>query len=301
MDMLAAASIFYYQSVPTSHSKLVKGVTIVYISIATFLAAMMLVHTILMLVKRRLFVPEDKWGPLSFMRISHYAFRGGLKKLKRFSNQIVALNNDEAGFSKCFEQLIEYWTEYLKAHQDHSKQEDKIFFPAIDSYLPNCSKSRSDEHEHDRKFFEECKGLLKEIKNAENPGQRAPLVQKWKDSFTAFRKAFKRHLIDEEIHTMGPVVRKFIPIKVQRKLAQKIWEKTKPDHWRSFIRFAMINLPTHSMRVRFLKSLQWSLPGEVQKIGIMLYEGVPREMYIRITEELTELVPHGQCYHIQYR
>ena len=55
----------------------VKVVSYFAISFATFAVTMCLIHTVMALLRRKIFVPDDKWAPTSFMKLTHEAVKNG--------------------------------------------------------------------------------------------------------------------------------------------------------------------------------------------------------------------------------
>jgi hypothetical protein len=79
---LAVVTMDYYKLV---QSDLLKALSWMSLILVTFVVAMCALHTLVLLQKRAdLFVPNEKWGPLSFMKITHFALRGAVKKLERY-------------------------------------------------------------------------------------------------------------------------------------------------------------------------------------------------------------------------
>ncbi len=79
---LSIVTMDYYQLVG---SGLLKALSWMSLILVTFVVAMCTLHTLVLLQKRAdLFVPNEKWGPLSFMKIIHFALRGATKKLERY-------------------------------------------------------------------------------------------------------------------------------------------------------------------------------------------------------------------------
>jgi hypothetical protein len=84
---LSMVTMDYYQLVG---SGLLKALSWMSLILVTFVVAMCALHTLVLLQKRAdLFVPNEKWGPLSFMKIIHFALRGATKKLERYDTHTI--------------------------------------------------------------------------------------------------------------------------------------------------------------------------------------------------------------------
>lgn len=81
---LSVVTIDYYVYVG---SNLLKALSYLSVMLVTYVVAMCAIHTLVLLQKRwDIFVPNDKWSPLSFMKVIHFALRGAVKKIERFSS-----------------------------------------------------------------------------------------------------------------------------------------------------------------------------------------------------------------------
>lgn len=71
------------------------------------------------------------------------------------------------------------------------------------------------------------------------------------------------------------------------------WEITPVPSWAEIIPWTVNSLPMLHQRVRFIKTLLWAMPERAQHLGIILALGVDEVQWIRITNELPEIVPRG--------
>ena len=53
------------------------------------------------------------------------------------------------------------------------------------------------------------------------------------------------------------------------------------------------SLPMLHQRVRFLKTLLWAMPERAQHVGVLVALGVDEVQWVRITNELPEIIPRG--------
>lgn len=82
LDTLAICGAFFYVIYGYRISENVQFIGLTIASIANLTALM---HTISAIIRRRgVFTPEVKWGPLSFMILTHEAFRGNVATLRHY-------------------------------------------------------------------------------------------------------------------------------------------------------------------------------------------------------------------------
>ena len=60
-----------------------------------------------------MFIPDYKWGPISYMRLSHEAFRVGMKRLLS-KVESLATSNDEQGLDASqVQDLLDLWKTFV--------------------------------------------------------------------------------------------------------------------------------------------------------------------------------------------
>lgn len=100
LDALAASAAMYYQ---LSDFPIALVLMVLFLALAALANALCLLHTFSALVKRRgIFTPDEKFGPLSFMKLTHEAFRGFLPKL---SASLGAMDASDPASIKCVRRL----------------------------------------------------------------------------------------------------------------------------------------------------------------------------------------------------
>ena len=72
LDTVALVTIQYQMFVK---NLLTQVISYFAISIATFVVSMCILHTVMALLRRKIFIPDEKWGPTSFMKLTHEAFK----------------------------------------------------------------------------------------------------------------------------------------------------------------------------------------------------------------------------------
>ena len=123
INALAACSAFFYSITGFYTTKIICYIGLSIASVANVVAFL---HTIVLLVRKRgIFTPEVKWGPLSFMKLTHEAFRGQLPKLRSLLSSIDLRTVEGQQNLKLF--AAEY-AEFCILHEEHAKHEDEVIF-----------------------------------------------------------------------------------------------------------------------------------------------------------------------------
>ena len=73
----------------------------------------------------------------------------------------------------------------------------------------------------------------------------------------------------------------------------QVFETSDGRVWYTMVPWVLNSLPMLHQRLRFLKSLMWSMPDRAQQLGMMVALGVDPVQWRRITDELPELIPRG--------
>lgn len=241
----------------------------------------MTLQTLAALVRWRVFNPEQKWGPISFMRLMHEAFRNAIHKMEETAKagSTPALNS----------QLSQQYEAFEKAMHAHSQHEDLVFFAHYKELFGANICHDADEEHHDlhEVVFKDCGAAVK-------LGGEAAL----KGMEPGFR-AIEKHLKGEE-DRLGGIPRKYVNIVTQKRLVREAWNTTPAEEWRTLLPWIINTLPMMPQRVRFVKTLIWSMPERDQYFGILIANGVDAVMWKRLTDELPEIIPRGMEGHIKH-
>ncbi|KAA8499144.1 S-type anion channel SLAH3 [Porphyridium purpureum] len=290
LDVLAIAAIMFYSLEQTTD--LMHGIYILLVSAANVAAFVILLQTITGILRGRRFRPEDKWGPLSMMKLTHEALRETiLPELKRAAENVTP--NDVASVVA----LMEQWRCVNVIHDEHSKAEDKVIFKEFNDWFPAVAQRWNMDHDDDHKVIAEMRSkilrLMDMTKRGDSSGDDAvQLAESIRRDIPAFIDHMNEHLRGEEDH-LNPVGRKHIPLALQKLLVERVWDMTPADRWAEYIPWIVNGLPLHGQRVRFTKCFTWAMPYRAQQIGNMLYRKVDDVMWERLVAECPELVPRG--------
>ena len=112
------------------------------------------------------------------------------------------------------------------------------------------------------------------------------------DKMLEFNKELEEHLLWEEQHVQS-ILRKYIPLELQKQILLKVWNITNYNDWKIFIPWVLRYQPKINQRILFLKTLLWSMPERSQMIGLIVYRGINDVMWSQIKKELPEIIPRG--------
>lgn len=236
-----------------------------------------------------LFVPRQKWGPLSFFKLSHEAFRFAVPKIA------TTLNGLDAATPAAIEKFVADFSNFVATYHAHGAQEEQVFFPVVRRFFPGLNPSADAEHEHMDAELAKMEELIK-VFNSKKGNEAIEagknLVLTLKKSFPAWGDYFLDHLRNEEA-TLGAAARKYVPVEYQMEIIKKIFDQTSGDEWRKVLPFIVSNLPVPQWKARFVKVLVWSYPNRAQEIGLALYPNIDSVTWLFVAREVPEVVPRG--------
>ncbi|CAB9507889.1 Glutaredoxin-C4 [Seminavis robusta] len=250
-------------------------------------------HTLASLSRRRgVFTPEQKWGPLSFMKLTHEAIRGNMETM-RSSLDTLDLNDKSDAARDHLAVFAAHFNRLCIVHDEHSKHEDQVIFKEFNDWFSKHAKKYNDDHEdfHAKiAYFKNLANLLLNTNIAKERRQSA--LDTLKKDLPPFLDYFLVHLKGEE-DNLNPIGRKYLPLQVQKQISRKVFQITASENWEVIIPYVINNLPRHVQRVRYLKVLLWSMPERGQQIGAIVYRNVDAVMWERLRVEVPEMIPRG--------
>merc|ERR1712226_107659 len=290
IDTLAGCACLFYAINGWQFSQTIQ---FIFLTIASIVNLAAFWHTLSAIVRERgVFTPEQKWGPLSFMKLTHEAFRGNMDTLLHY---IDAVNIDEDS-NQAKENLglfAAHLNRFCIVHEEHAKHEDEVIFKTFNDYFPDHAKKWNDDHTEDHKKLEHWRKLANDTLDTSLSGaDRKMAMDELRDQLPAFMEHFKEHLLGEE-DNLNPIGRKHLPISLTVQMARKVWDITDAKQWEIIIPFILLGLPRHPQRVRYLKVLTWAMPERAQQIGAIIYRNVDAVMWERLSSAVPHIIPRG--------
>eukprot|EP01038_Epipyxis_sp_PR26KG_P006363 gene6363-8763_t len=248
-----------------------------------------------------LFLPRNKWGPISFMKLTHEAIRFYLPKL---GEQLSSVSAENTNSLKSF--LVEF-NAFQTMFMEHSQHEDLVVFPAARRFFPGFNAKMDKDHEALHTSLDAIVAQVARINGAfsetgENDvegGHRGVLLDALGNLTTlvpAFAALIEPHLEDEE-NSVTCIARKYFSIELQMEISRKVFDLTSIDNWRVVMPFVISNLPIPMWKVRYVKTFVWAYPFRAQEIGLILYHGLDDVTWLFLSREIPELVPRGLYNH----
>lgn len=293
LDTLAACAAQFYANNGLNASKTLMIIALVIAAIANMTAFL---HTLVCIIRRRgVFTPEVKWGPLSFMKLTHEAFRGNMATLRGVIDTIDLDSKSSDMLQQNLGLFAAHFNRFVIVHEEHAKHEDEVIFKIFNDYFNAHAKVYNDDHSEDHRKLEEWRVLCnKLLDNDLSNAVRQEALDVLKKDLPAFFDHFLEHLQGEE-DNLNPIGRKILPLEVQKQISREAFRITSAERWEVIIPFIINNLPRHLQRVRYLKVLCWSLPERAQFIGAIVYRNVDAVMWERLRVEVPEIIPRGEA------
>lgn len=297
LSVLAACGCVFYA---LTNFNAARTLQFIFLSLATIANFVCLLHTASGIIRRRgVFTPEGKWGPLSFMKLTHEAFRGNMDTM-RSSLGNLDLSDDCKETEDNVNLFAAHLNRFSILHDEHSKHEDEIIFKTFNDWFHDHAKKYNDDHEdYHRTFAKVVPNANILLNRSLSLAGRQEGLNVLKEILPPFFDDFENHLRGEEDNLVC-IGRKFLPLELQKQISRKVWEVTPADRWEVIIPFVINNLSRHPQRVRYLKVLLWSLPERAHQIGMIIYRNVDAVMWERLRVEVPEMIPRGAANYRRY-
>jgi len=286
LDTLAAAAAVYFG---LTGFQIGRVLLIVFLSLASLANGLAFLHTLVALYRRReVFTPEKKWGPLSFMKLTHESLRSGLPLMTEALETIDLTNLETVQI------FAARFVQFEILHEEHSKHEDEVVFKRFNDFFDEHAKQWNDDHEEHRQRLSAWMRMTETLLDKDIPVQeKGGILSTLQKEIPPFVDHVLEHLRGEEFH-LNPIGRKYVPLAMQKELSRRCFEITPAKHWEVIIPYVVNNLPRHPQRVTYLKALFWSMPEKTQQIGAIVYRNVDAVMWERIRVDVPEMIPRGE-------
>jgi hemerythrin-like domain-containing protein len=282
VDAVALGSIVYDFNLNSTFSNVIKTL---FVYLASYAAALVGLHTLRKLLDVELFVPQMKWGPMSFMKLTHEALREGIQKVTEMLEQI-----ENAEDANILDLVSTEFTGLLNVLSIHAKHEESIIFPELERLFPGISKTVHSEHVE----IEEVEAYIADyLKNLhKNRLEDKSSVLAFKTKAVEWLNTLKQHLRDEEV-SVTQVVRKYTTSEHQKKIVTDCYDATSSEEIEVFIPWVLNHLRMSPMRTKFIKTFVWAMPYRAQQIGLIAYRGVSDVVWAEIAASVPEAIPRG--------
>ena len=257
-SLLAFATAQYYAAVLDAFPRVL---LLFILAIACSLSAICGLHLAIAVFNRSIFTPRLKWGPASFVKLTHEAFRFTIPNILKLVESLSAENPYNSLV------LVNELEPFFKCFQEHGRHEDLVFDPLARGYFPGLNPGVDEEHRSLDQRVETMLKWLYVLKNA--PPSLRPstevtdAVATLKTHLPLWCQEVLDHLRNEE-HSILTVIRKYIPLERQRDAMRKAYALTSSEDWHIVLPYVIKNLPMPLWKVQAVRSLVWVSKFELQ-------------------------------------
>lgn len=119
-DALCICAVYYALLKPGGFAYAIAYACLAFCS---YVNVVLMLQTAAALLRARVFVPDAKWGPLSFMRLAHEAFRGALPPLMDLADEAgsAAANGDTVAAFKVRAATLRAGVPFLSTPASHPR------------------------------------------------------------------------------------------------------------------------------------------------------------------------------------
>lgn len=290
LDTLAACGALLYAIYGWNATETLMLMGMVIASIANIVCFL---HTLAAIVRRRgVFTPEVKWGPLSFMKLTHEAIRGNLITMRQALDSLNLDDKSDAAMDH-LGLFAAHFNRLCIVHDEHSKHEEEVIFKEFNDWFSKHAKQYNDDHADFHVEIARFKNLANRLLDTSlGMEDRKGALALLRKELPPFFDHFLEHLKGEE-DNLQPIGRKRLPLEIQKQISREVFKITAAENWEIMIPYVVNNLPRHLQRVRYLKVLLWSMPERAQQIGAIVYRNVDAVMWERLRVEIPEMIPRG--------
>jgi hemerythrin-like domain-containing protein len=248
-------------------------------------------YTLMWSFDKSLFRPRVKWGPVSFMKLTHEMFRFAFPKLLL---QLDSLHDSRSELNVVAVKLfVKELEAFFLAYAEHGEHEEKVLFPVLRRFHPNLNPSMDEEHEYEHNLLATMQTAVNTFNDGEqNPAAMVQLLQELKGTFPEFSSHVLEHLRNEE-RTITVVARKYLTVAQQKEVNNRVWELTPVENWYITMPYIIKNLPHPQWRVRFVRTFIWAKPDRAQEIGLICYRTLNSVDWEFLAQEIPEIIPRG--------
>ncbi len=277
---LAWASVLYDGTVQTALTKIL---AVVCISVACVVCFVLTMRTFTGIARLKVFIPEHKWGPMSHLPLFQESAR---TLLARIGKTTEALAEDPAN-ARLRSSLQASWVNFTTINTFYSTIKRDICLPQIGDFFPGHQAQALANNEKMMQEQNKIDGLLGG--SAGTAGDPAALKIAMQNFIQLCRDTYD-HVEDH----VRPVVRRYIPGPVQKKIMVDCWDDAPKEGWWATIPVVVQNLPMQGQRLTYIRAFLWAMPERCQQLGTMIALGVDPVTWYRLKHQLPEIIPRGE-------
>lgn len=278
---LAWAAVLYDATVATALTKILACVCI---AAACIVVAVLTARTLAGVARRRVFIPEAKWGPMSHLPLAQDAMRELVGRCEAAAGALAAT----PGNTRLLGALRASWRQITDINTFYATIKRDICFPQIGTFFPGHADAALAANaallEAQARVGAAIDGNGGKVAD---PGALAAEVA----GFGALLRSTFDHVEDH----IKPVVRRYLPGPVQKKIMLDCWDDAPAEGWWVALPAVVAALPMQSQRLTYLRAFLWAMPERAQQIGTMVALGVDPVTWYRLRHQMPELIPRGEA------
>jgi Hemerythrin HHE cation binding domain len=207
LDALAASASLFYALNGWQISQTLQSIGLVLASVAN---AVCLLHTTTScVVQHGVFTPGAKWNPLSFVKLTHEAFRCNIATLRQHIDK-VDVGDESAKAKENVGIFAAHLTTFFIVHEEHAKHEDLVVLKTFNDYFPKHARRYYEDHSQDTTMIREWRMLVNVIVDTKRAiADRKAAFDELSSGLPDFFTRFEKH-IDDEDENLEPVSRKVL-------------------------------------------------------------------------------------------
>lgn len=276
---LAWAAVLYDATVNTQLTKVLASALIALACIACWV---LVFRTFGGIARLKVFIPEHKWGPMSHLPLAQESFRQMLGHVVATAEALAADPSNGRLLSK----LRAQWRTFTGVNTFYSTLKRDICFPQIGTYFPG----------HHLQALENNNAMLERQATADaliaaGPKEDPAAFHSAIKSFADFAVGVYDHMEDH----IKPVVRRYVPGPIQKKIMNDCWDDAPKEGWFAALPAIVQHLPMHEQRVTYIRAFLWAMPERCQQIGTMVALGVDPVTWYRLRKSVPEIIPRGEA------
>jgi len=276
---LAWAGVLYDATINTA---LTKVLAVALISLACIVCFVLTMRTFVGIARLKVFIPEHKWGPMSHLPLAQDAMRA---LLDHITTSAAALA-DAPSNGRLAAKFMAQWRTFTTVNTFYSTLKGQICFPQIGMFFPGHQDQATARNDAMIAQQKEVDAIV-----AAGPKSDPAAFSAAVKSFADMAVATFDHMEDH----IKPVVRRYIPGPVQKKIMNDCWDDAPPEGWFAVLPAVVQHLPMHAQRVTYIRAFLWAMPERCQQIGTMVALGVDPVTWYRLRKSVPEIIPRGEA------
>jgi hypothetical protein len=205
LDTLAASASLFYALNGWQISQTLQSIGLVMASVAN---AVCFLHTATACVLQHgVFTPDVKWNPLSFIKLTHEAFRCNIETLRQLIDK-VEVEDESAEAKEITAHFAAHLARFFIVYEEHAKYEVLVVFKTCNDYFPKHTRRYYEDHSQDTPMIHKWRKLANVIADTKRTiEERKSALGELKSGLPDFFIRFEKHIKDED-ENLEPIARK---------------------------------------------------------------------------------------------